>query len=134
MKTTALTLTIALGLTCTFLVAAHAAEHTRDSLMTVQEKIAEEKAVLIDVREKSEWNRGHIEGAILLPISELKAGVSLESLQKKLPKKRILYTHCVIGKRALNATDYLTKHGYEVRPLKAGYKELLDAGFPKAEK
>ena len=35
---------------------------------------------------------------------------------------------------ALTAADLLKKQGYDVRPLKDGYKDLLKAGFPKAEK
>ncbi|MES2789686.1 MAG: rhodanese-like domain-containing protein [Planctomycetota bacterium] len=110
-----------------------AAEHTKDSLQTVKQKIADKKAVLVDVREKSEWKNGHVAGAIPLPISELQAGIDAKTLEQKLPKGRIIYTHCVVGKRALTAADILQKSGYEVRALKAGYKELLDAGFEKSK-
>lgn len=112
----------------------YAAEHTKDSLQTVKKTIEEKKAVLVDVREKSEWDNGHIQGAVFLPLSELKDGISAESLRKKLPKDQIVYTHCVVGKRSLTAAEILEKHGFEVRPLKAEYKDLLDAGFEKAEK
>ena len=110
-----------------------AAEHTKDSLKTVKEKIDDKKAVLVDVREKSEWDKGHIDGAILLSISELQKGIDSKTLEKKLSKDRIVYTHCVVGKRSLSAAEILQKSGYEVRALKAGYKELLDAGFKKAK-
>lgn len=113
---------------------AMAAEHTQDSLPTVKKNVAEKKAVLLDVREKSEWDAGHISGAVLLPLSELRAGVPVETLVMTLPKDRIVYTHCAIGKRSLTAADLLKTHGYDVRPLKAGYKDLLNAGFEKAEK
>jgi rhodanese-related sulfurtransferase len=95
--------------------------------------VAEEKAVLVDVREKKEWDEGHIEASIFLPLSALKEGVSKEQLAKKLPKDRILYTFCVVGKRAITAGSILEKYGYEVRALKPGYKELVKAGFKKAE-
>lgn len=110
------------------------AEHTKDSLQTVKENVTEKKAVLVDVREKAEWDEGHIAGAVLLPLTELRKGIDAKSLEKKLPKDLIIYTHCVIGKRSLTAADILEKHGYEVRPLKAGYKELLGAGFETEEK
>lgn len=110
-----------------------AAEHTKDSLKTVKEKIDDKKAVLVDVREKSEWDKGHIDGAILLSISELQKGIDAKTLEKTLSKDRIVYTHCVVGKRSLSAADILQKSGYDVRALKAGYKELLDAGFKKAK-
>ena len=122
--------TITLG---TLAVSVTAAEHTKDSLQAVKAKIEEKKAILVDVREKSEWAKGHIAGAILLPIGELQAGIDAKALAKKLPKDRIIYTHCVVGKRSLTAANILQKSGFEVRALKAGYKELLDAGFEKSK-
>jgi len=113
---------------------ARAAEHTKDSLSTVKKKIVAEKAVLVDVREKAEWNRGHIEGAVLLPLSELRREIDAESLAERLPKKRIVYTHCAVGIRSCTAADLIQRFGYDVRPLKPGYKELLESGFEKAEK
>ena len=109
-----------------------AAEQTKDSLTTVKENVDADKAVLVDVREKSEWDEGHIEGAIFLPLSELK-GLSKDELAERLPGDKVLYTHCVVGKRSLTAAGILEKLGYDARSLKAGYEELLDAGFPKAE-
>ena len=118
----------------TLVVSVFAAEHTKDSLKVVKENIEAKKAVLVDVREKSEWDKGHIEGAIFLPLSELQAGVEPKSLAEKLPKGMIVYTHCVVGKRSVTAGNILEKHSYDVRPLKAGYEELLQAGFKKAKK
>lgn len=110
-----------------------AADPTTDSLSTVKKNVTDGKAVLVDVRELSEWNRGHISGAIFLPLSELKDGIGAEALAKRLPKERILYTHCAVGIRSCTAADVLVKHGYDVRPLKPGYKDLLAAGFKNAE-
>lgn len=110
-----------------------AAEHTKDSLETVQENIAEEKAVLVDVREKSEWDQGHVKDAVFLPLSELRNGITKQSLAKKLPADKIVYTHCAVGVRSRTAADILLKNGYDVRALKPGYKDLIAAGFEKAE-
>ena len=110
-----------------------AAGNTKDSLDAVKKNVSEQKAVLVDVREKEEWDDGHIEGSIFLPLSALKRGMSKEQLAKTLPKDRILYTFCVVGKRSITAGTILEKHGYEVRALKPGYKELVKAGFKKAE-
>ena len=110
----------------------HAAELTNDPLPTVQENIATHKAVLVDVREPGEWKEGHVEGAISLPLSSLKNGGDKSALEQELPKDKIVYTHCVRGNRALKAAKILEKLGYNVRPLKAGYEDLLTAGFKKA--
>jgi len=106
-----------------------AAEHTKDSLDDVEKKINDGKAVLIDVREQSEWDEGHLEMATLVPLSDLRKGRKPTSL----PTDRIVYAHCASGKRCLDAADRLIKLGYDVRPLKDGYRELLKAGFKKAE-
>ena len=118
----------------TLVVSVFAAEHTKDSLKVVKENIEAKKAVLVDVREKSEWDKGHIEGTVFLPLSELQASVEPKSLAEKLHKGMIVYTHCVVGKRSVTAGNILEKHSYDARPLKAGYEELLRAGFKKAKK
>ena len=110
----------------------HAAELSNDPLPTVQENIATHKAVLVDVREPGEWKEGHVEVAISLPLSSLKNGSDTSALEQQLPKDKIVYTHCVMGVRALKAAKILEKLGYNVRPLKAGYEELVKAGFAKA--
>jgi rhodanese-related sulfurtransferase len=115
-----------------------AAEHTKDALEAIKQNLAEKKAVLVDVREQKEWDRGHLEQAVLLPLSELERAAEdsavKEKLAKDLPKGRIVYCHCARGVRSLMAGGILEKLGYDVRPLKAGYEELRQAGFPAAKK
>lgn len=108
------------------------ADHTQDSLATVKERLAQNKAVLIDVREKSEWNSGHLRDARWLPLSELERGVPREKLGALLPPGRIVYLHCAFGARCLDAADLLARQGIEARPLRPGYEALLKAGFPAA--
>jgi len=114
--------------------AAVAQEHTTDTLATVKENVAAQKAVFVDVRDKQEWNQGHVEGAILLPLSELRLPDRTEEMLKQLPKDRVLYTHCIVGMRSLKAAELLKKSGFEVRALKPGYDELIKAGFEPAKK
>ena len=106
-------------------------ELSNDPLPAVQENVATNKAVLVDVREPGEWKQGHVEGAISLPLSSLQKGPDAATLQKEVPKDKIVYTHCVMGVRATKAAKILEKLGYNVRPLKAGYEELVKAGFKK---
>lgn len=107
-----------------------AAEHTKDSLEAVQQAVADQKAVLVDVREPEEWNEGHLSGARSLPLSVLEKGVKPDALANLLPKTKIIYVHCLAGGRCLEAADILAPLGYDVRPLKPGYKALVTAGFP----
>ena len=69
-----------------------------------------------------------------MPLSSLKKGVDAGALGEQIPKDKIVYTHCVKGVRALAAANILEKLGYNVRPLRAGYEELANAGFEKASK
>ncbi|MDG2214463.1 MAG: rhodanese-like domain-containing protein [Verrucomicrobiota bacterium] len=111
-------------------------KHTKDSFKLIQGRIAKNEAILIDVREKSEWEDGHLESARFLPLSELEEGESNKSFAAKLaetlPKDIIVYCHCVSGGRVMPASAILQKLGYDARPLKAGYRDLLKAGFTKA--
>src|SRR6266699_2176225 len=75
--------------------------HTKDSLETVKENLQAGKAVIVDVREQSEWDAGHLKGAMLIPQSKLKTESQLPELLKGLPKDKIIYTHCKAGGRAL---------------------------------
>lgn len=113
--------------------AAFAAEHTKDTLAVIKSNVEQEKAVFVDVREDEEWKEGHLQGALHVPLSRLQKGVLPESLAPDLDKEKVLYTHCKVGKRALLAADILEKFGYTIRPMKQGYADLLEAGFPKAE-
>src|SRR5260221_12550911 len=61
-----------LALVLLFAVSASSgAEHTKDSLDTVRQNLAEKKAILIDVREQKECEQGHLADARLLSLSEL---------------------------------------------------------------
>ena len=129
----------ALGLTVALFVGAvaPAAEHTKDSVALVREKLKKKQAVLVDVREPAEWKEGHLAAAISVPLSGLKKSADTEALLKTLkqqiPKDRIVYTHCASGQRCKLAADIMQKLGYDVRPLKAGYEDLLEAGFTQAK-
>ena len=107
-----------------------AASPTRDSLPAVQRAVAEQKAIIIDVREPDEWTESHLAGARLVPLSRLEAGVAPADLARVLPQDKIIYCHCLAGGRCLMATDILKPLGYDVRPLGQSYDELVAAGFP----
>ena len=111
---------------------AAAAGHTKDPLPAVQQAVAAGQAVIIDVREPDEWAQGHIAGARLVPLSALEQGVDPARLAQVLPKDKIIYCHCLAGGRCLEAAAILEPLGYDVRPLKQGYPQLIQAGFPAA--
>ena len=115
------------------LLALQDVEHTKDPLEAVRAALAGKKAVLLDVREKSEWDLAHLEAALWLPLSRLKEA-SAEEVGKVLPPDRVVYVHCAAGRRVLTAARLLKPLGYDVRPLKAGFEELRREGFREASK
>lgn len=110
-----------------------AADHTTDSIETVKKNIADGKAVLIDVREEGEWSDGHLKDAKHLALSSLKKGLPEEAVAKTAPAGSVVYLHCASGRRCLAAAEYLKKQGYDVRPLKQGYLDLVNLGFTAAK-
>jgi rhodanese-related sulfurtransferase len=89
-----------------------------------------EKFVLVDVREESEWARGHLPGAI-----HLGKGIIERDIEQKIPDtgtKVILY--CGGGFRSALSADNLQKMGYtNVESMDGGWKGWLDAGLPTAK-
>jgi len=111
-------------------------EHTQDSIETIQERLANNEAILLDVREQDEWNLGHLKAAVLAPLSVLEEGAGdegFDALLGKLSKNKIIYCHCVSGGRVMPASRILHQQGYDVRPLKPGYDDLVGAGFENVE-
>ena len=124
---------LVVGCVC-LLPAVQAADHTKDKPDEVKKAVADGKAVLLDVREKSEWDRGHLKDAKHLPLSYLQEAPKTEDVAKVVPKDKIVYCHCASGVRCLKAADALKKLGYDARALKPGYADLLKAGFAPAAK
>jgi rhodanese-related sulfurtransferase len=91
---------------------------------------AGEKFILVDVREESEWTKGHIAGAVYLG-----KGVIERDVEARFPDpstKLILY--CGGGFRSALAADNLQKMGYKnVESMDGGWKGWVEAGLP-AEK
>lgn len=64
---------------------------------------------LIDVRSQEEWNEGHINGAILIPHTEIRHKIS-----EVVPDKtRSIKVYCRSGGRASTALNTLKEMGYQ---------------------
>ncbi|QVL32584.1 rhodanese-like domain-containing protein [Telmatocola sphagniphila] len=105
--------------------------HTKDTPEEVKKNLKDKKAILLDVRSMDEWEAGHLKDATFMPLTEMKK-VDEDKL-KALAKDKIIYTHCGAGRRALEAGKILKEKGFDVRPLKLGFEDLVNEGFPKAE-
>jgi rhodanese-related sulfurtransferase len=80
-------------------------ENVEVSPKAVSEALEAGGAVLIDVREQSEYNEVHIPGAILIPLR------TLSSRLDEIPADRDVYVHCHMGGRSARAVEYLRTVG-----------------------
>jgi rhodanese-related sulfurtransferase len=88
---------------------------------------AGEKITLVDVREDSEWARGHLPGAI-----HLGKGVIERDIEQAVPdKSTTLVLYCGGGFRSALAADNLQKMGYTNSiSMDGGWRAWTAAGFP----
>ncbi len=90
---------------------------------------AGEKMVLVDVREESEWARGHVAGAVYLG-----KGVIERDIEQRIPDtSATIVLYCGGGFRSALAADNLQKMGYKnVISMDGGWKGWVEAGYPTA--
>lgn len=88
------------------------------SVISVSEfdKINKDNYVLLDVRTSDEFENGHIEGAINIPIDNLRNRLN------ELDKGKDIILYCQVGLRGYIATRILLQNGYKVKNLSGGYK------------
>lgn len=80
---------------------------------------------VIDVREKSEWDEGHIPGATHVPRGYLELRIEHSVPDKSKP----ILLYCAGGIRSVLAARTLQEMGYaDVRSLKGGFTAWKDAG------
>ena len=99
-----------------------------DSVQTTKKKLdAGEKMILVDIREESEWARGHLPNAI-----HLGKGIIERDIEKAIPEKgATIVLYCGGGFRSALAADNLQKMGYNnVISMDGGWREWTQAGFP----
>ncbi|EKP0248901.1 TPA: rhodanese-like domain-containing protein [Aeromonas veronii] len=82
---------------------------------------------LIDVREESEWAKGHLPGARYLG-----RGVIERDIETQFPDLETeLYLYCGGGFRSILAADNLQQMGYRnVISVDGGFRGWCDAGYP----
>src|ERR1017187_7552688 len=83
--------------------------------------------VLVDTREESEWDAGHVTGAV-----HLGKGVIERDIETKVPDKSTrIVLYCGGGFRSALAADNLQKMGYtHAISLDGGWRALKESGLP----
>lgn len=72
--------------------------------------------LLLDVRTDQEWANGHAEGAMHIPLHELRQRLA------EIPSDREIRVYCAVGGRAHTATCLLRQHGFSVRNISGGWQ------------
>lgn len=86
----------------------------------------ENGARLVDVREQSEWDAGHIAEALLCPLPWIASNPDIEA-----PLDTPLVTYCKAGPRAERAAEILRAAGHtDVRVMRGGFEDWKAAGYP----
>jgi rhodanese-related sulfurtransferase len=93
-------------------------------------KLKSREAVIVDVREKDEWDQERIPGAI-----HLSRGTIELDVEDKVPDTNaMIICHCGGGGRSALAAENLQKMGYEnVRSMAGGFKAWKGAGLPSTK-
>ena len=93
----------------------------------VQELVRSGDVQLGDVREKNEWDEGHLPGAAHVPKSYLE-----QWAEERLPdKSKTTILYCAGGVRSAMAADTLAKLGYtDVISMSGGFNRWKDSGKP----
>jgi len=84
--------------------------------------------VVLDVRGRSEWDAGHMPGAVHIPLAELPARLP------EIPAGRPIAVHCQGGGRSAIAASVLRAAGASpVANVTGGFEAWTAAGFPVRE-
>jgi len=81
--------------------------------------------VILDVRTEEEYAKGHIEGAINIPLEEL------EQRLDELDRERAILVYCWSGVRSERACEMLIESGFrKVYNMEGGISAWMSAGYP----
>jgi NADPH-dependent 2,4-dienoyl-CoA reductase/sulfur reductase-like enzyme/rhodanese-related sulfurtransferase len=80
-------------------------------------------ALILDVRDPSEFEEGAIDGAINIPLGQLR------DRSEELPRDREIWINCGVGQRAYYACRLLKQRGFKARNLSGGYQSY-QAWYP----
>jgi NADPH-dependent 2,4-dienoyl-CoA reductase/sulfur reductase-like enzyme/rhodanese-related sulfurtransferase len=81
--------------------------------------IGADDALLLDVRDRDEFESGHVPRATNIPLPELRGRLG------ELQKNRQIRLYCGVGQRAYYAARLLQQHGFRAQNLSGGYKTFL---------
>ena len=93
-------------------------------------KLKSGEAVIVDVRDKDEWDEGHIPGAMHMS----RGTIELDIEEKVADPNAMIICHCGGGGRSALAAESLQRMGYKnVRSMAGGFKAWKAAGLPTSK-
>jgi CoA-disulfide reductase len=87
-----------------------------------------DNSILVDVRTEMEFNNGHVEGAVNIPVDELRSRLG------ELDKNKEIIEYCQVGLRGYVADRILTQNGFKVRNITGGYKSYSTMNYKPVKK
>lgn len=85
------------------------------------------EVAVLDVRDEIEYELGHIDGAINIPVNQLRRRLN------EVPKDKDIVVYCAVGLRAYIAYRILVQNGFtRVKNLTGGYKTLSEVLVDRA--
>ncbi len=79
------------------------------------EQLNKNDYILVDVRTEAEYSKGHIEGAVNIPVDELRERLD------ELDKSKTIVVYCRVGYRGYIADRILSQNGFKVLNITGGY-------------
>ena len=99
--------------------------YTDVSVHEAKDMLDEGDVFLLDVRMESEFNSGHLEGAVNIEVSQL--GSRLD----EVPADKVILVYCRTGVRSVRASKTLVNAGYtDVYNMQGGITAWISAGYP----
>ncbi len=89
-------------------------------LITPHILVAQDKTIWIDVRTEEEWNKGHLENAVLIPYDVITKKIGEFVKNKRQP----INLYCRSGRRAEIARKALEQMGYFNVQNRGNYEQL----------
>ncbi|MFB6839010.1 rhodanese-like domain-containing protein [Streptomyces sp. NPDC056361] len=85
-------------------------------------------ALVLDVREDDEWEAGHVEGALHVPMSDFVARFG--EVTEAVAERGRAYVMCRVGGRSAQVTQYLVQQGIDAVNVDGGMLDWAGAGRP----
>ena len=91
------------------------------------EQYMDDSSILVDVRSEEEYLNGHIEGAINIPVDQLRERLG------ELDKNKTIIEYCQVGLRGYIADRILQQNGFKVYNITGGFKTASIGNFDPTE-